>query len=356
MDLTAEDVTFSFFYDMNEISFSMPFSSVSDPSGVPHSVSSLTGTDETAPALSVSKVACPACTSFAVRFQYTFPERPPAEVAIVAPVLFGMRELEGDMLLDGMVSVGFIGYYFLAGVGLSPLSIWIELDLALREVAAPPSDVVELREGSAVELYQVEVVDGVAQPPEPLQEPVAVSDLSGSVESQRESSIWTVIGVAMAADDVTIRAIPLTDLGLTMPFIDVPDASGTAQSKLILTGIDDGSLLIFDEDEPTCPQCTDFAVSFNYTLASDDPVSIALIGPLELALGEEGGHTTLGGTLEHGFVLGSPPFEIGLWLLGELDFIAVPEPSLLLIQSMALLAIGLLAVPHRLRRGATRSS
>jgi len=217
-------------------------------------------------------------------------------------------------------------------------------------VLASSSDVLELREGSVMELYQVEVVGGEAQPPEPAQEPVAVSALSGSVESQREGPIWTVTGVDMAAEDVSIDGILLTDLGLTMPFDGILDPSGTPQWVSSLTGIDDGSLLVFDETE--CAECTDFAVSFNYTLMSDDPASIALISPLELALGDEGGTLTLAGTLEQGFVVVVFPLEIGLWVRGELDMIAVPEPSWSSLQFMALLVVGLLAHPRRLRRGA----
>jgi hypothetical protein len=220
---------------------------------------------------------------------------------------------------------------------------------AFAQVPASPPDVLELREGSVVELYQVDVV---GEPPDPEDEPIAVSALSGSLESRREGSIWTVTRVDLAAENVSIGGIPLSELGLTMPFSGILDPSGTPQWVSSVTGIDDGSLLVFDEDEPGCAECTDFAVRFNYTLMTDPPAAIALIGPLELALGDEGGSLTLGGTFEQGFVLGTLIGDIGLWIRGELDIIAVPEPSLPLLQSMALLVVGLLACPRRLRRGA----
>jgi hypothetical protein len=213
----------------------------------------------------------------------------------------------------------------------------------------------EVQATSVVELYDVEVdvVSREAQPPEPAQEPLAVSDLSGSLESRREGSIWTVTGVDMAAEDVEISVISLTDLSLTMPFSGILDPSGTPQWVSSLIGIDDGSLLAFDET--ACAECTDFAVSFNYTLMTDDPASVALISPLELAIGDEGGELTLGGTFEQGFVVDTFLGEIGLWVRGELDMIEAPEPSLALLQSMALLVVGLLARPRRLRRGSGRS-
>jgi len=349
VDLAADDVAVAGFWPMSDISFEVPFTSVFDPSGVSHSVANLVGIDGATAILSVSEAACPSCTDFAVSFQFTFGIRPPAAVAIVAPVEFDMSEVEGDTVLSGMVAEGFTALYD-GGSGVGPVHLWIELDLALREVPASPPDVLELREGSVVELYEVDVVGEEAQPPDPEDEPIEVSALSGSLESRREGSIWTVTRVDLAAENVSIGGIPLSELGLTMPFSGILDPSGTPRWVTSVTGIDDGSLLVFAEME--CAECTDFAVSFNYTLMTDPPASIALIGPLELALGDEGGTLTLGGTFEQGFVLGTLIGDIGLWIRGELDIIAVPEPSLPLLQSMALLVVGLLARPRRLRRGA----
>jgi len=173
-------------------------------------------------------------------------------------------------------------------------------------------------------------VAGEVLPPAPGDYPIGSTSLSGAVNVDREGRSWTVTLVDIAAEDfiVTIPDIPLslpvTDVTLTMPFLDVSEGGQDPVTVEWFVGKDDGSTLRFDaQDEVDCSGCDDFVAGFTFSLNSPPLDDLVLMGPISLDMGSADDAITLKGTLGAGFVVVDMTSSLALWFEGDLDLIQV---------------------------------
>ena len=338
VNMVAEDLTVSFLYPMDDLSFV--------------NSANLVGLENES-ILSLVASACAECTDFAVDFGYTFGTRPPASQPIVDPLEFAMG-LEptpaGDVLrLSGVAADGFIAIFENTGVPPGPLPLWIELDMVLVEVPVEPMEFFEIRPGSEIRIYETAVVGGEAQPPALDQEPGATSALTGVVEGNRDADFWSFSLVDLEAADTSITlsigTVQVTDVTLDMPFTEVLDSDGVLQTVSQLNGFQSGAVLFIDET--ACAGCTDFAAALAFTVGLLDPVEIALIEPLPLDVTTDSSGTALSGSFAKGVVLDP---GIGIWIEGDIDLISAPEPSQGMLACVALVTLGLLSRSSHRRR------
>jgi len=340
IDMVAEDLTISFLYPMTELSFTND--------------ANLVGLENDS-ILSLVQTACQqGCTDFAVNFGYTFGIRPPVSQPIVDPLelVMGLEPtMTGDVLrLSGVAADGFIAIFENAVVQPGPLPLWIELDMVLVEVPVEPTESFEIQPGSEIRIYETAVVNGEAQAPSPGQAPGATSALTGVAEANRDAALWSFSLVDLEAADTSIllsigpTPIDVTDISLDMPFAEVPDADGVLQTVSQLNGFQTGDVLAIDET--ACAGCTDFAASVGFTIGL--PFEIALIAPLLLDVTTDSSGTALSGEFSKGAALDLGT-EIGIWIEGDIDLVAAPEPSQGMLACAALVTLGLLS--RRGRRG-----
>ncbi|MBW2275748.1 MAG: hypothetical protein JRG96_21015 [Deltaproteobacteria bacterium] len=257
-------------------------------------------------------------------------------------------------------------------VVLSATQAWSLPDQGELEFQVVPwNETTQMGSRVAIFITGTDGPNGPVLPPDPGDEPIGSTLFRGSVDATRSSADWTLTQVDVTADDMTITVdlgfpigevqVELSDITLTMPFENVPDASGDPTTILKIDGVDDGSDVFFTDAE--CTECDDFGGKFTYSVDGDPIEEVALVGPLVLEMGSvstpaaasvsalagasEGSAITLEGTLSTGFAVDLGLAVFPLWIQADLDLLQVPEPGLGLLQTGALLPLVILARRRR---------